>query len=307
MNSTASRLFGWLLGSALLIPVAVFTAAAAESPEPAPAVTPLPNVFNTELPWLVLPDSLRLTLRPHFGDLATHDYFRLTLGARYGLTPQWEFSGEMDTYVSHGFGDVNFGEKMGVAEVRLGVKYRFSDFLMPYWQTAVGLNYSLPVGNPPAELSDGLYHLTPYMTLAHKWKTRPNVTSFVSYGVNFLVPGNAGDTLTGDGVAARTWFVTPGVLWRRGAFDYSVETVFMSSAGLDSSGTYLVLVRPGLKWTLPARYAFYSRSRWVIGVSVHAGYGNGGEDIGTNVQLQTDFDFKRLWRAIPHPRFDGPK
>ena len=212
MNSTSSRHFGWLLGNVLLLPVMLAEESSAEKTEPAPEVAPIPGVFTTELPRLILPESLRLTLRPHFRDFINHDYFRLTLGARYGLTSQWELSGDMDTYVSHGVGDVRVGKEVGVSKIRLGAKYRFSDFLLPYWDTVAGITYSFPVGSPPADLTDRVRHLTPYMTLAHKWESRPNVTSFVSYGIDFVSNSDVVDTIKDGSLAASTWFITPGVM-----------------------------------------------------------------------------------------------
>jgi len=299
MNSTSSRHFGWLLGNVLLLPVMLAEESSAEKTEPAPEVAPIPGVFTTELPRLILPESLRLTLRPHFRDFINHDYFRLTLGARYGLTSQWELSGDMDTYVSHGVGDVRVGKEVGVSKIRLGAKYRFSDFLLPYWDTVAGITYSFPVGDPPADLTDRVRHLTPYMTLAHKWESRPNVTSFVSYGIDFVSNSDVVDTLKGGSLEASTWFITPGVLWQRGAFDYSLETTFSSTWGLDSRDEYAVTVRPGIKWILPRRLTFNSHSRWIVGVSVNATYGTSGSDFGSSLRLQTDFNFKHFLKRLP--------
>ena len=307
MNSTSSCLSGWLLGNALLLRATLAGEVTQESREPVPEVAPIPGVFNTELPPLVLPESLRLTLRPHFGDFINHDYFRLTLGARYGLTPQWELSGDVDAYIAHGLGDVRVGEELGVSKIRLGVKYRFTDFLLPYWEAVAGLKYSFPVGNPPEELTNGLHHLTPYMTLAHKWESRPDFTSFVSYGVDIVTRTYAVDTIEDGQINASHWFITPGVVWQRGAFNYSLEAVLSSTVGLDSREEYRVTVRPGVKWTLPPRLTFHSRSRWIIGVSVHADYGSDGTNIGASLRLQTDFDFRRLFKGRPRPDVDTAK
>ena len=71
---------------------------------------------------MLRPESLRLSVRPHFGDFVNHDHLRFTLGLRYGLTPQWELNGDVDSYVSHGLGYAGVGEEAGFSRVRLGVK-----------------------------------------------------------------------------------------------------------------------------------------------------------------------------------------
>ena len=307
MNFTLSRLAGLFFGYALFVQTMLAGEVVSEKPAEEAEVAPMPGIFNTELPRLLRPEFLRLSLRPHFGDFVHHDHLRITLGARYALTSQWELSGDTDMYMSHGLGGVPVGEETGFSKVRLGVKYNFIDFLRPYWTTAVGLKYTFPVGNPPPDLTDGLHHITPYMTLAHQWESRPAFTTFVSYGLDFVTQSDVRGTIEDGGVDANTWFITPGVVWHRGAFDYSLETVFTSTAGLDSNENYRVTLRPGVKWTLPPGLTFHSRSRWVVGVSAHADYGSTGSNFGTSLRLETNFDFKRLFKGSSRSGVDAAK
>ncbi|HSH95071.1 MAG TPA: hypothetical protein VK968_13050 [Roseimicrobium sp.] len=300
MNFAPYRRAAWLFGNTLLACAVVSGTEVTKNPEPIPdGEAVMPGVFNTELPKLVLPESLRITLRPHFGDFLNEDYFRVTVGARYGLTPQLELSGDADTYISHGFGDESVGKKIGVASVTLGMKYNFSDLLLPYWDTAVGLKYRFPVSGAPADLTDGLHHVTPYMTLAHDWASRPDMTTFISYGMDFVAKSDLAGSVSKGEFDANHWFITPGVLWHRGAFDYTLETDLKSTFGLSSRDEYRVTVRPGVKWTLPPPLRFYARSHWVVGVSVSGSYGTGGTDVGVSARLQTNFDFKRFFRGRP--------
>ncbi|HSI10242.1 MAG: hypothetical protein ACAH89_08750 [Rariglobus sp.] len=300
MNFAPYRRAGWFFGNTLLACAAVSGAEVTENHRPIPAgEAVMPGVFNTELPKLVLPESLRITLRPHFGDFLNKDYFRVTVGARYGLTPQWELSGDADTYISHGLGDESAGKKIGVSSGTLGIKYQFEGFLAPYWETAAGLKYRFPVSDAPADLTDGIHHVTPYMTLAHDWASRPDMTTFISYGVDFVVESDLAGSVANGAIDANHWFITPGVLWHRGAFDYTIETAFSSTFGLDSRDEYRVTLRPGVKWTLPPHLKFYARSRWIVGVSVSGSYGTDGTDIGVSARLQTNFDFKRFFRGRP--------
>lgn len=308
MNFALQRWAGWLLGNTLLASAAVSGGEIGKKPEPSPeSEAVLPGVFNTELPSLVRPEALRISLRPHFGDFLKEDYFRITVGARYGLTPQWELGADADTYISHGLDDVKAGEELGVSRIQLGVKYRFVDFLAPYWKAAAGLKYRFPVGNPPPDLTDGLYHITPYMTLSHDWESRPNFTTFVSYGVDFVSESDVAGNLEKGEINADNWFITPGVLWHRGAFDYSLEAELKTTWGLDSADEYRVTFRPGVKWTLPPEWKFHARSRWVVGLSVTAGYGTGGPDYGIGARVQTNFDFKRFFRGRPQTAPDAAK
>jgi hypothetical protein len=264
-----------------------------------PEVAPLPGIFNTELPELLRSESLRLTLRPHFGDFISHDHLRITVAMRYGLTPNWELTNEVDTYVAHGFGDERILSGAGFSQIRLGAKYKFSNFLKPFWDTAAGVKYSFPVSRPPLDMTYGFRHISPYVTMAHKWARYPEVTGFVSYGVDFVGGRSIPGALDDDALGEDAWFFTPGVVWHRGDINYTLETSFRSTTGLASSGEYRVGVRPALEWTLPDRFTFSHRNRWVVGLGVNASYGNRGADFGVSTRIQTDFDFKRLFTGRP--------
>jgi hypothetical protein len=294
MNST-SRLACWLVMEALILATAMGETTPTAKNNPAGNdFAPLPGIFNSELPRMTLPADLRVTLRPRFGDLQSRDHLRLVWGLRYGLSPQWEVSSDIDSYIAHGLKDRSVLSTNGVSQVSFGAKYRFNDFLEPFWDTAAGIKYSVPIGHAPDELTDGLRHITPFMTMEHVFKRHPSVTGFVSFGLD-LNSRALPRTNTDEHYGADTWFVTPGLTWKRGPVKYSLEVTFRSSAGLDTSDTYDVTVRPGMAWTLPPNLTFNSRNRWVLGVGLSAGLSDHGSSFGINTRIQTDFDFRRIF------------
>ncbi len=269
----------------------------ASPPPPRPTPANLPGVFATELPELLNPENLRLSLRPHFGDFVNHDHFRLDVGLRYALSERLEFTAETETYVAHGLGDASFGEKLGLASFETGVKYRFADWLQPYWQTAAGLKYTTPVSRPPPEFTDAYRNLTPYLTLAHDWESRPEFTSFLGFGLNFV--DRARPVASPDDFGEHSWFVRPGLLWRRGPVNYTLETNLASTAGFEDDAQWQVALRPGVEWTLPPALKFNARNRWTLGLGVSLSTGDRGDDVGINVRIQTDFDFRRFFQRLP--------
>ncbi|MFH1496646.1 MAG: hypothetical protein ABII82_02355 [Verrucomicrobiota bacterium] len=302
MNSPRRTLCRWL-GIALL-PVLV---APAETPPPQPApqrggsgpANNIPGIFGTELPDLLNPENLRLSLRPHFGDFVNHDHFRLDVGLRYALSERLEFTIGTEAYVAHGLGDAAFGEKLGLASVEVGAKYRFAQWLQPYWQTAAGIKYTTPVSRPPLEFTDAYRNLTPYLTLAHDWRSRPDFTSFLSAGFNVVdrarVTGNPDSKDFGE----HSWFIRPGLLWRRGDIHYTLETVVASTSGFEDAPQWQFSLRPGIEWDLPPALKFNARNRWTIGLGLSLGTGDQGDDVGVNVRIQTDFDFRKFFQRLP--------
>lgn len=301
MNST-SRLACWLVMEAVTFGWSqAETNPSAQTPPTAnDPFPPLPGIFNSELPRMILPADLRVSIRPRFGDLQTREHLRLNWGLRYGLSPQWELSSEIESYMANGLRGASLFSTNGISKVSFGVKHRFEEFLTPFWDTAAGLTYSTPVGNPPAELTDGLRHIMPYMTMEHVFKRHPLLTGFVSYGFDFSSKAIAQENPDAN-YGADTWFITPGLTWRQGRFKYTLEVPIRSSFGLDSGNTYEIAVRPGLTWTLPRQLTFNSRNRWVFGLALNAGYSNNGSNFGVSSRLQTDFDFRRIFYTPKTP------
>ena len=120
MNST-SRLACWLVMEALILAKAQGeTTPTAKNTPSGNDFAPLPGIFNSELPRMTLPADLRVTLRPRFGDLKGRDHLRLVWGLRYGLSPQWELSSDIDSYLAHGLKDRSVLSTNGISQVSFG-------------------------------------------------------------------------------------------------------------------------------------------------------------------------------------------
>jgi hypothetical protein len=144
-------------------------------------------------------------------------------------------------------------------------------------------------------LTDGLLHFQPFMTMSHTWKRNPKLTTFLNTGLDIV--SRLQDDPKSDNQTAHSWSVTPGVIWRRGSVDYTIETTFHSTIGLSSYNDYSITVRPGVSWTLPAKFTLGNRNRWILGASVAASYGNRDSGLKFNLKLRTDFDFKKFIRS----------
>ena len=289
-----SRLF---IGCAVILGLAIDAFSAppeSDAPEGGHEAAVMHGIFDTELPQLLRVEHLRFTLRPHFGDLIHDDYLGTTVTTRYGLTPLWELSSELDTFIAHGLKHEPLFGHNGVSRIRLGAKHKFEDFLHPFWDTAAGASYSLPLGRPPSAVTDGYRHFTPYFTMSHNFERRPNITGFISYGFDFVERTYTAVDAATDSLNDNSWAITPGLIIRRGAITYTLETSFGSTYGIGTRSGYLVGVRPSMEWNLPPKFKLNSHNRWILGVGLNAAYGSGGSDFGVNVRMQTDFDFRRL-------------
>ncbi|MBW8780585.1 MAG: hypothetical protein JF599_01670 [Verrucomicrobia bacterium] len=293
MNSPSS-LARWLLGNAAILSLAQAQPDSQRSDPAANEAAIMPGVFNTQLPQTLREQHLRFTVRPHFGDLIHEDYLGVTFATRYGLTPQWELNGDVDTYVAHGLRNERLLNHAGLSRVGIGAKYKFPKLFRPFWETAAGASYSFPVGRPPSDVTDGYRHFRPYLTMSHTFENHPNVTGFISYGLDLVSRTYATNIPNEDSLNDNSWAITPGFILHRGPVNYSLEISYSSTAVIGDRQASSVSLRPSLEWTLPPRFKFHARNRWVIGLGLQASYGSDGSDFGVNARIQTDFDFKRF-------------
>jgi len=253
------------------------------------------GVFNTALPGTEKKNSLRFIFHPHFGDFTQKDYLRIPVGLRYGLTDNWEVTGEVEGYVSHGFGDVPAFKEYGFSNIHFGTKYHLKEQVLGGWDSAVGFDYIQPVSHPPMEVTDGLTHMVPFMSFSRRLERDPRWRVFWGFGADLInktdVPGKLEKNELGDDSVN----VTGGVVWDRNRWHYTFESQVATSAGIGApnNGT-VVTLRPGVVWDVPEKYTRWIGGRWVLGVAGRASHGPDGFDFGAGAKVRVDFDFKKL-------------
>lgn len=278
-------------------PVAASAAAAPEPPRPEKATDDdlrIRGIFNSALPGTERKSSLRLIIHPHLGDLTKRDEIRTALGLRYGLTANWEATAETDAYFTHGAKKGGFFEESGFASIHLGTKYRLGDPLRLGLDTSVGLDWSRPVGTPPPGVTDGLKHLSPFVTMSRQLRSRSGWRVFWGLSYDDVTPTAVIGKLEENDLRDDSLGFSAGVLWERGPTTYTFESTYQTTHLTSDSDRYVVGVRPGVVWTIPPKYTFHAKGKWLLGVGLRLTHGPDGNDVSLNAKLRVNFDFKRL-------------
>lgn len=299
----------FLFLSALLVLAAPFARAddpVVASTSPAPAANGskrekatdndlrIQGIFNSALPGTEKKNSLRLIVHPHLGDLTKRDHIRSALGLRYGLTTRWEATAETDSYFTHGLKKGGFFEKAGFASIHLGTKYRIGDPLHLGVDTSVGLDWSRPLGTPPPDVTDGLKHLSPFFTMSRPLRTHPGWRVFWGLGYDDVTQTDVIGALEKNDLRDDSLGFSGGVLWERGPTTYTLETTYQTTRLTSDSDRYVIGVRPAVVWTIPPKYTFHAKGKWLLGVGLRLTHGPDGNDVGLSAKLRVNFDFKRL-------------
>lgn len=277
-----------------LLATAVSLASAKENDTPDDDLR-IRGIFNSQLPGTEQKHSLRFIFHPHLGDFINHDYLRTPIGARYGLTKDWEVSAEVETFFAHGFGDASFFDRYGFSQVRFGTKYHLPHPLLGNWDTAVGIDFSSPVGNPPDDINDGLEHLTPFITMARPLASHPNLRIFWGLGADLVDASSIPGRLRKNELSDDAVNLSGGFVWKRGPMNYTLEATYATTRVLGKVNEDAFSILPGFVWEVPERYTKnWLGGRWLIGLGTRMTFGEDGTDFGASAKVRVNFDFKKL-------------
>ncbi|MBI2813790.1 MAG: hypothetical protein HYX71_05865 [Opitutae bacterium] len=284
----------WLVGLMLLSKLAPAAETPPANEKPSDNDLRVRGIFNSALPRTEKKNSLRLIVHPRLGDLTKRDNLRTVLGFRYGLTTRWEATAEVDAYFSHGLKAKGFFAESGFSTFRLGTKYRLGEGFTPGWDTAVGLDFAKPIGSPPIDVTDGLRHIAPFITTSRPLAGAPGWRVFGGAGWDDVTKVSARGKLEKNELGDDSVNVSSGLLWDRGTAIYALEAAYATTRFTADVNRNVYALRPSVVWVLPAKYTFNSKGKWLLGVGLRFSRGPDGNDLGLNVKLRVNFDFKRL-------------
>lgn len=254
------------------------------------------EVFSSHLPDTMRKNLFRASIHPHFGDFNRHDYFRVSNTLRYGATDHLEVSAGVDAFVSHGIGDVGLFKEVGIMAAEFGAKYNLGHHVLRDWDASVGFEERIPAGSPPAELTDGLRHFTPYTSFSRRLESRPDIRIFWGVGADLVTKTRYVGVLDKNQLGDDSVNVSAGFVIDRNLLHYSFEALFATTRGIgDGSDDDVLTLRPGIIWEIPTWRDRHKRSGWLIGLAPKVSFGPDGTDFGLSAKLRLNVDLKKLF------------
>lgn len=264
----------------------------------------LPEIFTSHLPATMEKYGFRFSVHPHLDDLKNKDHLRLSTTLRYGLTENFEISAGSDLYSSHGQGDIRAFHDYGAANLELGGKLNLGQLLFPRWETGVGFDYTFPIGRPPAELTDGLRHLRPYVTFSHRLDSHPTVRIFADFRWDDVTKTARPGTFGRNAFRNDSTGITSGWVVDQGNLHYTFEAAVDSTRLLGRTGKDVYTLRPGVLWEIPSRRNRLARSHWIVGIALTDAYGPDGNNTGVSLKLRYSRDIKVGHHPLPDSTHD---
>ena len=252
------------------------------------------EVFSSHLPDTMRESLFRASVYPHFGDLGGHDYFRVSTFLRYGLTSHLEISTGTSFYTSHGLGSVGIFRHSGILAVELGAKLNVGQAILDGWDSAIGFDAVFPTGRPPAEVTDGLDHIAPYVTFSRRLVSYPRFRLFWGSGFDAVRRTDIQGEIRKNQFDDSSLRASAGFVYDRNLLHYSFETRVGTTRWIGGANEDVIEFRPGVIWEIPRWNDRRTRSGWMFGLGTSVSFGPDGTDFGVSGKLRFNFDIKRL-------------
>lgn len=281
------------------------TAVLAQSPAPPPGggllaearryLPHLSDIFGGDLPELDRPNAVKLTLRPHFGDLVRRDYMRMDTGLRWAMNENFELKTAAAVFFTHGLKD---SAGYGIGRLSGGAKYIFDDLPWRDYETSVELAGEFPVGHPPLDLTDGYNHVRPGFAIQHLTESNPHLTLFGGMGLDLIttsaLPGTPGRNQPRDDSLS----FTGGGVYDAGQIKWTFTSTYATTALVGDRTHHFLYLQPGLLWYVPRRFTFNSKSQFIVGLGARTTFGPDGTDFSLNSRLRVEFTLRQFMDGI---------
>jgi hypothetical protein len=200
-----------------------------------------------------------------------------------------------DFYFSHGAGDVDLFHDNGISRVFFGAKFNTGRRLLNDWHSSIGFDASIPVRNPPQNLTDGMKHFMPYVTFSRRLTSRPNIRVFWGAGLDLVEPTSFPGVLGTNQLDDDSTSITAGFVIDRGMWHYTFETRYATTRIIGETKDDLLELRPGIIWEVPKLRDRTRRSGWLIGIGGRITIGRDGTSVAASGKLRYNLDLKRLF------------
>jgi len=248
----------------------------------------LPEVLDFSLPDLGSDEGIAVTARPHLGDLLNRDYLRIPIRfhAKWRGT---EASAEVQPYFTHGLGHP---ASLGFTGFQLGLKRQWAIANHPATGVSAGINYSSPLSRPPADITDGYRHTTPYVGATFPLSTRWKLTGFSTLGADIITKSDIPSNFRRNELHGNSLSLTFGGAREFKRFQLSLSVTHSNTILMSNESNGVTTIRPAV--LIPIERFFSPSIHLFPTLGAEATWGPDGQEIGVSGKVRVEFDiFKR--------------
>ncbi|MDP2136652.1 MAG: hypothetical protein Q8J74_02245, partial [Candidatus Didemnitutus sp.] len=233
---------------------------------------------------------------PRVADLIRRDYIRVPTGVRWTVNDRLELNVEVEAYATHGL-DSDSSAGYGIGKVRLGARRLLSHWPKPGLETNVGLNLDFPVGSPPADLTDGLNHVSPFLVTQRRLDTHPKWTIFGGGSADFVADSSVPGRIDLNTPRDDSLSVNAGAIYDLGQIKWTLQGTY-TNTWISAGDEHFFTIRPSMLWFVPRRFTFNSKTQWTVGIGVRSTWGPDGYELSTGTRVRAEITFRQALRRL---------
>jgi hypothetical protein len=257
----------------------------------------LPEMVDTNLPFLAPRGAYWFYAKPSIGSPFSGKYLRLDSGIWVKVTNSIDFNAGAQSYVWRDQTEYD-ATRWGFYGANAGIKYNRSLAGPIGTAMSAGLNFSTPISEPPVVLTDGYRHTDPYVTYTRPLSLRLRLVGFASLGADLLahdssLPSNFGD----NQLHSNSLNCTLGATREFKYFAASTTLSGATTALMSKHALQVFSLNP--KIIVPAENIFpllgAKLPHWHINLNLgaHAATGPDGRQFGGGASLSVNFDSRK--------------
>lgn len=259
-------------------------------------ISRISGLFEIELPRLDPPGTTKLIFHPHIGDLFRRGYIRTDVGFRWAANEHFGMHAQVDTYATHGLRASRHGYGMG--RVRGGFKYVIPEWPTRRYQTSLGFDTVIPVDTPPVDMTDGLAHYTPNMVVQYRPAKHPRWTTFAGTSLDFVEKTDILGTPLINTPREDSISFTTGAIYDMGQLKWTVQGTYTNTSLMGGASENYFALKPSVLWYVPRRYAFVSKTQWIIGLGANATWGPDGFHLSSSSRVRAEITFRQVMAKL---------
>lgn len=248
----------------------------------------LEELLDMKLPKTQRMGELEISINPRLDDIVRHDYIRLPLRMKYGMTPNWELSFRLNDFLVNPF---RGEDRSGISDVSFGTKYRWKKYPIPYVDTATDFSVQIPTDNK-AYISDRYTHYRPQIIFSKILPQWHEVQ--LSFAINLDILSSYPKNVENQDGTPRydALGLVFGVLYTTPSQSYSLEAHWVTTE-IDGGNQNTVYLLPGFFWLISKKKYLKFPGTFRLGLGFRIGINDTEDDFAFIARLDWDLPIKK--------------
>lgn len=232
-------------------------------------------------------DELEISIKPKVDDTIRSECIHPPLKVKYGITPNWEFSLRLNTFLNN---PLRGETRNGVSDVSIGTRYHWERFFKYYIDVITAFSVQIPAGNSE-DVYDEYTHYRPELKFIKTVPDWHRVQFSTTINMDILSGYSDSIEIQDQDQLDNSLSLTVGALFPIAPFKYSIETEWITTE-VDEGNKNSVYLISGIYYEMLEKKYPWTRGAMNLGLGVRIGLNDTDDTFAFFARLNWDFPLK---------------